>query len=133
WEGGRYGFVRNPVSTAQGLIYTRFHEGIDIRCLQRDARGEPLDDVRAIADGKVVHANQVADYSNYGRYIVIEHVWDGSPYYSLYGHLSGIAVGVGQRAHRGARIARTGDTGDGWSRSRAHVHPALHLMFSCRF
>ncbi len=31
WEGGRYGFVRNPVSTAQGLIYTKFHEGIDIR------------------------------------------------------------------------------------------------------
>jgi hypothetical protein len=26
WEGGRYGFVRNPVPTAQGLIYTRFHE-----------------------------------------------------------------------------------------------------------
>jgi len=39
WEGGRYGFVRNPVPTAQGLVYTRFHEGIDIRCLHRDARG----------------------------------------------------------------------------------------------
>src|SRR5262249_33801523 len=71
WEGGRYGFVRNPVATAQGLIYTRFHEGIDIRCLHRDARGEPLDDVRAIADGKVVHTNPLPGYSNYGRYIDI--------------------------------------------------------------
>ena len=41
WEGGRYGFVRNPVPTVEGLIYTRFHEGIDIRCLHRDARGRP--------------------------------------------------------------------------------------------
>src|SRR2546430_15998812 len=62
-EGVRYGFVRNPVSTAQGLIYTRFHGGIDIRCLHRDARGEALDEVRAIADGNGVHAYRVAAYS----------------------------------------------------------------------
>src|SRR5437879_2655765 len=94
WEGGRYGFVRNPVPTAQGLVYTRFHEGIDIRCLHRDARGEPLDGVRAIADGKVVHTNQVPGYSNYGRYIVIEHGWDGSPYSSICGPLSKVDVGI---------------------------------------
>src|ERR1044071_1933611 len=122
WEGGRYGFVRNPVPTAQGPIYTRFHEGIDIRCLHRDARGEPLDDVRAIADGKVVHTNPVTGYSNYGRYIVIEHVWDGSPYYSLYGHLSEIVVTVGERVNRGQRIARMGYTGEGLNQARAHVH-----------
>src|SRR5882762_11552419 len=71
WEGGQYGFVRDPIETPGGMVFTRFHEGIDIRCLHRDARGEPLDEVRAIADGKVAHANQVAGYSNYGRYIVI--------------------------------------------------------------
>src|SRR5206468_9769073 len=63
WEGGRYGFVRNPVLAVQGLIYTRFHEGIDIRCLHRDARGEPSDDVRAIADGRGVNSNRVPGYS----------------------------------------------------------------------
>ena len=52
WEGGQYGFVRDPMETSEGIVYTRFHEGIDIRALQRDARGEPLDEVRAIADGK---------------------------------------------------------------------------------
>src|SRR6266513_4289585 len=101
WEGGRYGFVRNPVSTAQGLIYTRLHEGIDIRALHRDARGEPLDEVRAIADGQVVHTNLVPRYSNYGKYIVIEHHWEGSDYYSLYGHLSSIAVQPGDTGKRG--------------------------------
>src|SRR5260370_40884233 len=49
WEGGQYGFVRDPVETAQGIVYTRFHEGIDIRALKRDARCEPLDEGRAIA------------------------------------------------------------------------------------
>src|ERR1043166_7283401 len=29
WEGGQYGFVRDPTETSSGLIYTRFHEGID--------------------------------------------------------------------------------------------------------
>ena len=133
WEGGRYGFVRNPVPTIEGLIYTRFHEGIDIRCQHRDARGEPLDDVRAIADGRVVHTNPVPGYSNYGRYIVIEHVWDGSPYYSLYGHLSEIAVTTGQRVHRGERIARMGYSGEGLNQARAHVHLELNLMFNRNF
>src|SRR5881394_2234851 len=133
WEGGQYGFVRDPVETSAGVVCTRFHEGIDIRCLRRDARGEPLDEVRAIADGKVVHANQVAGYSNYGRYIVIEHVWDGSPYYSLYGHLSEIAVVVGQRVNRSERIARMGYTGEGLNQARAHVHLELNLMFNRNF
>src|SRR6202047_1818291 len=101
WEGGQYGFVRDPVETPEGIVYTRFHEGIDIRPLQRDARGEPLDQVRAIADGKVVYANLIPGYSNYGNYIVIEHRWDSSNYYSLYGHLSAIAVRPGQTVRRG--------------------------------
>lgn len=133
WEGGQYGFVRDPVETATGIVYTRFHEGIDIRCLQRDARGEPLDEVRAIADGKVVHANPVSGYSNYGRYIVIEHRWDGCSYYSLYGHLSAIAVQPGQGVHRGERIGVMGYTGAGLNQARAHVHLELNLMVSHQF
>src|SRR5437667_589633 len=78
WEGGQYGFVRDPVETSAGIVYTRFHEGIDIRPLRRDANDEPLDEVRAIADGKVVHVNPVPGYSNYGKYVVIEHRRDDS-------------------------------------------------------
>lgn len=133
WEGGQYGYVRNPKQTNAGIIYTRFHEGIDIRALQRDARGEPTDEVRAIADGKIVHINPVPGYSNYGKYIVIEHRWDGSNYYSLYGHLSSIAVQTGQRVRKGERIAIMGHTGAGLNQERAHLHLELNLMMNRRF
>jgi murein DD-endopeptidase MepM/ murein hydrolase activator NlpD len=133
WEGGQYGFVRDPIDTASGTIYTRFHEGIDIRPLHRDANGEPLDEVRAVADGKVVHANLVPGYSNYGKYIVIEHRWDGSSYYSLYGHLSSIHVHPGDSVKRGQPIAIMGYTGVGINRERAHLHLELDLMFSHQF
>ena len=133
WEGGQYGFVRDPKSTGGGVVYTRFHEGIDIRSVHRDANGEPLDEVRAIADGQVVHVSLVAGYSNYGKYVVIEHRWDGSNYYSLYGHLSSIAVQPGETVKRGERIAVMGYTGTGINRERAHLHLELCLMFSHQF
>jgi murein DD-endopeptidase MepM/ murein hydrolase activator NlpD len=133
WEGGQYGFVRDPTDTAGGVVFTRFHEGIDIRSLHRDARGDPLDEVRAIADGKIVHANSVPGYSNYGKYIVIEHRWSGSNYYSLYGHLSSIVVQPGDTVTRGQRIAVMGYTGTGLNQERAHLHLELDLMFSRQF
>jgi murein DD-endopeptidase MepM/ murein hydrolase activator NlpD len=133
WEGGQYGFVRDPTDTAGGVVYTRFHEGIDIRPQRRDVRGEPLDEVRAIADGKVVHVNSVPGYSNYGKYTVIEHRWGGSNYYSLYGHLSSIAVHPGDTVKRGQRIAVMGYTGTGLNRERAHLHLELNLMLSPEF
>jgi hypothetical protein len=133
WEGGRYGFVRDPVETSAGIIYTRFHEGIDIKPVHRDEQGEPLDEVRAIASGKVVHTNLIAGYSNYGRYVVIEHRWDGSNYYSLYGHLNTIAVKPGQRVEKGEKIGLMGYTGVGINRERAHVHLELNLLLSHQF
>ncbi|MFL6526665.1 MAG: M23 family metallopeptidase [Chthoniobacterales bacterium] len=133
WEGGRYGFVRNPVQTRDGVIYSRFHEGIDIRPLQRDATGEPLDEVRAIADGAIVYANTNPRWSNYGNYIVIEHRWGGSPYYSLYAHLKSIDVKIGRRVARGEHIAQMGYTGEGLNQERAHVHLELNMMLSRNF
>src|SRR6195256_3307016 len=133
WEGGRYGFVRNPVETSAGIIYTRFHEGIDIRPLQRDPNGEPLDLVRAIAPGVVVHASQTAGYSNYGRYVVVEHRFDGCKYYSLYGHLSSITVRSGQRVQQRDQLGVMGHTGEGLNQARAHVHLELNLMLSRQF
>lgn len=133
WEGGQYGFVRDPKSVGAGIVYTRFHEGIDIRSVHRDANGEPLDEVHAIADGEVVHASLTPGYSNYGKYIVIEHRWNGSNYYSLYGHLSSIAVQPGESVKRGQRIAVMGYTGTGINRERAHLHLEVCLMFSRQF
>ena len=133
WEGGQYGFVRDPKSTGGGVVYTRFHEGIDIRSVHRDATGEPLDEVRAIADGEVVHVSLVPGYSNYGKYTVIEHRWDGSNYYSLYGHLSSAAVQPVEKVRRGQPIGVMGYTGTGINRERAHLHLELCLMFSRQF
>jgi murein DD-endopeptidase MepM/ murein hydrolase activator NlpD len=133
WEGGQYGFVRDPAETPAGLVYTRFHEGIDIRPLQRDERGEPVDPVRAIAAGVVVHTNLVPRFSNYGKYVVVEHRWDGCNYYSLYGHLSSIQVHVGQRVQQRDQLGVLGHTGEGLNQTRAHLHLELNLMLSRQF
>jgi murein DD-endopeptidase MepM/ murein hydrolase activator NlpD len=133
WEGGQYGFVRDPAETSAGSVYTRFHEGIDIKPVHRDANGEPLDQVRAIGEGKIVHTNLVPGHSNYGCYVVIEHRWGGSSYYSLYGHLSTITVKLGQAVQKGEPIAVMGYTGKGINRERAHVHLELNLLLSHAF
>ena len=133
WQGGRYGFVRNPVESAGGLLYTRFHEGIDIRPVRRDASGEPLDEVRAIAGGTVVHANRSPQFSSYGNYVVVEHRWDNASYYSLYAHLASIDVEPGTKVERGSRLGRLGYTGTGINRERAHVHLELNLLLSRKF
>lgn len=133
WEGGQYGFVRDPMETAAGLVYTRFHEGIDIRPVHRDENGEPLDQVRAIAEGKVVYTNRVPSRSDYGNYIVIQHRWGGCDYFSLYAHLKEIAVARGQPVRQGERIGVLGYTGKGINLARAHVHLELNLMLSRRF
>jgi len=121
WEGGQYGFVRNPQRIGTAILYTRFHEGIDIRPLQRDGHGEPLDVIHAIAAGKVVYINPVPSHSNYGRYIVIEHQFDGCPYYSLYAHLGAVQINIGDTVAQGDPIGVMGHTGEGIHRERAHL------------
>ena len=133
WNGGRYGYVRNVRHTSQGVVYSRFHEGIDIRPMRRSARGEPLDEVRSIDGGEVVYVNERSGRSNYGHYVVIEHWWGGSPYYSLYAHLGAVHVVPGEWVTRGQPIAQMGYTGRGITRSRAHVHLEINLRISQSF
>ncbi len=133
WQGGQYGFVRDPKVTSGGVVYTRFHEGVDIKPLQRSDTGEPLDMVTTAAAGRVVHASDVPGYSNYGRFVVVEHQWDDCPYYSLYAHLNSLSVSVGQRVAQGDALGRLGYTGDGIDRRRAHVHFEVNLILSHDF
>jgi murein DD-endopeptidase MepM/ murein hydrolase activator NlpD len=133
WQGGQYGFVRNPRKFGMTVLYTRFHEGIDIQPLRRDANGEPLDVILAIAAGDVVYTNDFPSFSNYGRYIVIEHQFGGCPYYSLYAHLSAIQVHVGDRVSQGNPIGVMGHTGQGIDRERSHVHLELNLLLNSDF
>ncbi|MES2709008.1 MAG: M23 family metallopeptidase [Verrucomicrobiota bacterium] len=134
WEGGSYGFVRNPRDTPQGTVYTKFHEGIDIAPVERDARGEPLDSVHAIADGLVAYATASARTSNYGNYVVVRHTIGGAgDFYSLYAHLSRIDAVPGTPIKRGDPVGRMGHTGDGIDRRRSHTHLELGLILSERF
>lgn len=133
WQGGQYGFVRDPEETSIGIVYTRFHEGMDIKPLQRDATGMPLDPVMAIADGTVVHANDTASFSNYGKYVVVDHLWGGCHYYSLCAHLNKVLVTSGQRVTKGQQIGVLGFTGEGLDQARAHVHFEINLMLSSDF
>ena len=133
WEGGQYGFVRNPHRIGSEVIYTRFHEGIDIRPLHRDASGEPEDVIMAIAPGEVVYANTQPHASNYGRYVVVKHQFDGSPYFSLYAHLKTVSVQPGDRVEARSPLAIMGHSGEGLDRERAHVHVELNLMLNEAF
>jgi len=132
WEGGQFGFWRDPRRVSAGIAYARFHEGMDVKPLQRDARGDPLDDVRAILAGEVVHVAPVGK-SNYGSYIVIQHNWGDGPFYSLYAHLKEYKVTVGTKVAAGQTIARMGYTGAGIDQRRAHVHVELNIMLSSQF
>lgn len=133
WTAGKYGFVRNLRRTEDGLIGTRFHEGIDIKPLKRDRSNRPQDEIKAIASGVVAYVNNGAGRSNYGKYIVIEHHWDSGPLCSLYAHLSETNVKVGQRVTQGQTIAIMGYTGSGINRERSHLHLELNLMLSTHF
>jgi murein DD-endopeptidase MepM/ murein hydrolase activator NlpD len=133
WEGGTYGFVRNPRETPHGTIYTRLHGGVDIRPLERDAQGNPLDEVRAISAGRVVHVNPRPGGSNYGRYVVVEHQWDGCPYYSLYAHLGEITTTPGAEVAQRDKLAVMGYTGRGIDRERAHLHLEIALLMNANF
>lgn len=133
WQGGQYGFVRDQERTPAGVVFTRFHEGVDIKPVYRDRAEEPLDTVRAIGDGEVVYVNRVERRSSYGKYVVVEHWWSGSPFYSLYAHLGRVEVEAGQRVDQGHRLGRMGYTGPGLGRRRAHLHFEINMLLNAQF
>lgn len=133
WEGGQYGYVRGPVRVGAGVVQMHFHEGVDIAPVKRDAAGEPLDEVRSMAQGIVVHVSANAGSSNYGRYVVIQHDCPDGSFFSLYAHLNLINVPLGQKVEPGTVIGVMGHTGAGIDRRRSHLHVELNLILSTRF
>lgn len=132
WEGGQFGFWRDPRRTGGGIAYARFHEGMDVKPMRRDERGDPLDEVRAILPGEVVHV-AAPGKSNYGSYVVVRHDWGEGPFFSLYAHLRAYRVSLGQKVAAGETIALMGYTGSGIDQRRAHLHVELNLMLSRDF
>ncbi|MGH8025083.1 MAG: M23 family metallopeptidase [Limisphaerales bacterium] len=129
WTSGSFGCVRD--------YGRRMHEGLDIRHLQTDRRGEPTDPVMATADGTVMYINSRPSLSNYGNYIVIRHVIDGIEIYSLYAHLKAARPGLraGDPVKAGEVIATMGRTSNAGTipKWRAHVHFELNLLVNDHF
>jgi peptidoglycan LD-endopeptidase LytH len=130
WESGCFGCVRSDG--------WQMHEGLDIRCLQRDKRGEPIDSVMAVADGTVAYINKRPSLSNYGNYVVLKHRLNDVEIYSLYAHLREVqsSLKVGQVVTGGQAIAtmgRTSNTREGISKDRAHVHLEFNFLINERF
>lgn len=130
WEAGTYGCVRSD-----GY---QLHEGVDIRCLERDKQGEPADAVMATADGVVVYVNRKPQLSNYGNYVVVQHAVEGMDVFSLYAHLAEVqgSLSAGTRVRAGQKLGvmgRTSNTKTRISKDRAHLHFELALRLSDRF
>ncbi len=91
---GRFG---NEVHPKWGTVTP--NNGIDIACAVGTA-------VRAVAKGRVDFVSD--DYGTYGQMVLLNH---GDGFYTMYAHLSTIAVSVNQEVIAGATIGRSGDTG----------------------
>ena len=101
----RVGYRWHPVSGQW-----KYHSGLDIGA----AYGASI----VAADGGTVTIAGVN--GGYGNCVMIDH---GNGYYTLYGHMSSIAVSVGQSVSQGATIGYVGSTG---------VSTGPHLHFEIR-
>jgi murein DD-endopeptidase MepM/ murein hydrolase activator NlpD len=88
-----------------------FHPGIDIS-------GQLGTPIHAAADGVIVSAELV---NGYGRMVTIDH---GHGVQTLYGHMSGFAVTVGQTVSRGEVIGYIGHSG---RTTGNHVHYEVRI------
>ena len=117
-ESALFGCVRNDGE--------RFHEGIDLKPISRDAAGEATDAIYAFEDGVVRYVNLNASKSSFGRYIVVEHPGIAAGVVSVYAHLRSAARGiaVGSTVKGGQAIAVMGRSAGGYTipKDRAHLH-----------
>ena len=135
----------------------RFHRGCDIApvnviptgkttrviftdcATNRDFESEeptfvPHDDVFCVLDGVVAEIVSDENTSDFGKHIVIEHTWphSGRKFFTLYGHLSEIAVSDQRLAiSAGRTIGKMGQSSRS-SDARNWMAVAPHLHFEAR-
>lgn len=101
---------------ASGVItqgFSSFHRAFDIA----NRGGGPI---LAADSGRIIVAGWV-DNSGYGNRVMIDH---GNGYVTLYGHMSVIAVQVGQTVRRGDVLGQMGSTGRS---TGTHLHFEIRL------
>ena len=91
-----------------------FHYGSDIA----NSVGTP---VVSAADGVISHAGEMGTY---GNVIMVTHSINGQIFTTVYAHLSGINVGVGQSVSKGQLIGKMGSTGRS---TGPHLHFEVHV------
>jgi len=99
--------LQAPIGSPFGPRGTGFHPGIDLSAPTGRSVG-------AAAAGRVIFAAYAP--SGYGNLVEVAH---GSGVVSMYAHLSGVSVRVGQSVATGARVGRVGSTGES---SGPHLH-----------
>ena len=129
----------------------RFHRGCDIAAVKVSATGgttrvifsdcatnsdfeseeptfAPHDDVFCVFDGRVAEVVEDENASDFGKHIVIEHVWpsSGERFITLYAHLAeisvaGLSVISGQRIGKMGQTARSADARN-WMAIAPHLH-----------
>ncbi len=127
-QSGNFGCVRTNGH--------QFHEGIDLRAMTRDSRGEATDIVRSILPGVVVYTNASRGKSSYGRYVIIEHFDAEMSFLSLYAHLASIDKGIarGAEVQGGQRIAIMGRSASYTiPKQRAHLHFEICFLLTDKF
>lgn len=128
-ESGLFGCVRT-----NGW---QFHEALDLKPIDRDARGEPTDEVFAVMGGIVRHVSDHPGHSSYGRYVVVEHVDAELPVITLYAHLASVAAGItpGARIALGDVLGIMGRSAGSRAlpRDRAHLHFEIGLRLTDKF
>jgi len=134
-ESALYGSVRTQ-NNGSGLM-SSFHEGIDIAAMQRDRQGRPLDDIMAVADGRVGYVNRIGGNSNYGIYVVLLHDDPAlGEVYTLYAHLARAEPSLqpGRKVRAGDVLGTMGNTASsGIPMVRAHLHFEIGLLNNMRF
>lgn len=102
------------ITSSFGTRSSGWHDGIDIGAVKAGVEG---DNIYAVADGEVIisKVNGGGVKQGYGYYVALKH--DG--FCTLYGHLQGLIVKVGQKVKAGEVIGKMGNTGKS---SGAHLH-----------
>ena len=102
-------YITSPFGkrTSPGGIGSRNHKGVDIGASYGSS-------IYATKAGTVIVSSY--DAGGYGNYVQIDH---GGGNYTLYGHMSSIAVSVGQKVSKGQTIGYVGSTGNS---TGPHLH-----------
>jgi murein DD-endopeptidase MepM/ murein hydrolase activator NlpD len=133
----------------------RFHRGCDIAPVNVTATGKttrviftdctsntdfeseeptfvPQDDVFCVFDGRVAEVGEDGNASDFGKHVVVEHIWprSGEKFFTLYGHLAEIGV-KGSSVTSGQRIGKMGQTSRN-ADARNWMAIAPHLHFEVR-